>query len=336
MNKNQNSSLEQLLIKTSDYLSQSVEIGDTLPLIIKEIQIYLKCNVVFACYVDFDNEEQMITYPSYPDILPNIKLKKYLGSKTNLIKVLDRSSTTEPIMKAEINVPISIITPQIKELVPNEIWGVLFAYDYDPLRTWLEQEIETVKEIAKYINLAVERYLIYKKLIVKIREVEENNIIDSLTHLANSKSFQDCLDFEWHRLAREKQPLSLVIINFNLSQPDYLESILSIIGSILQENIQRSSDLASRYGEQTFAIILPNTHNQGAKIIAKQIKKEMELSLTNFPDLTANIALVTYLPKPDTDYGKIWENTLNLVNQYPWEGITIYSMNSDLIINNSN
>ncbi len=336
MNKNKNNSLEQLLIKTSDYFSQSVEIGDTLPLIIQEVQIYLQCNVVFVCYVDCDNQEQMITYPSSPELLPNITLKKYLGSKTNLIKVLDRSSTTEPIMKAEINAPISVITPQIKELFPNEIWGVLFAYDYDPLRTWLDSEIETIKEITKNITFAVERYLIYKKLVVKIKEVEDNKIIDTLTHLANSKSFKDCLDFEWHRLAREKQPLSLIIINFNCSQPDYLESILSAIGSILQENIKRSSDLASRYGEQTFAMILPNTNNQGAKIITKQIKKEMELSLQNFPDLTVNIGVVTYLPKPDMDYGKIWENTLNLVDQYSWDGISIYSLNSDLIINNSN
>jgi len=102
---------------------------------------------------------------------------------------------------------------------------------------------------------------------------------DALTGLANRRAFDEALESEWQRALRSKQPLAILLIDVDLfkSYNDLHGHIggdqcLRSIANIIANTLQRGSDMASRFGGEEFAIILPNTHIEGALAVAESIR----------------------------------------------------------------
>lgn len=102
---------------------------------------------------------------------------------------------------------------------------------------------------------------------------------DSLTNLSNRRRFDETLDREWRRAMRDATPLALLLIDadhfkslndsYGHQQGDvYLKSIARII----QDCIRRPGDMASRYGGEEFAVLLPNTGLDPAYDMAERIR----------------------------------------------------------------
>ena len=106
---------------------------------------------------------------------------------------------------------------------------------------------------------------------------------DSLTKIANRRCFNIRFRQEWKRLFREQKPLSLILFDV-----DYFKSYndcyghpqgdrcLIKIAQTVQKAVGRSSDLVARIGGEEFAVILPNTDLEGAKIAAENIRLAIE------------------------------------------------------------
>lgn len=103
--------------------------------------------------------------------------------------------------------------------------------------------------------------------------------LDGLTGVANRRRFDEYLEKEWRRLAREQEYLSLILCdidyfkNYNdcyghQAGDDCLKQVAQTISSI----IQRPADLVARYGGEEFALILPNTPPEGAIHVAESIR----------------------------------------------------------------
>jgi diguanylate cyclase (GGDEF)-like protein len=102
---------------------------------------------------------------------------------------------------------------------------------------------------------------------------------DALTGLANRRAFDETLDMEWQRAIRGRQPLAILLIDVDLfkSYNDIHGHIggdqcLRSIANVIANTLQRSSDTASRFGGEEFAIILPNTHIEGALAVAESMR----------------------------------------------------------------
>lgn len=116
--------------------------------------------------------------------------------------------------------------------------------------------------------------LLYDKALSLAREVT----IDGLTQIANRRAFDQRLEQEWQRLARENLPLSLLLcdVDFFKRYNDRYghpagDDCLRAVAKAIESCIRRPADLAARYGGEEFAVILPNTLKEGATFIAKQI-----------------------------------------------------------------
>ncbi|MDP5337416.1 MAG: diguanylate cyclase [Nodularia sp. (in: cyanobacteria)] len=104
--------------------------------------------------------------------------------------------------------------------------------------------------------------------------------IDGLTQVANRRCFDTRLQAEWQRLAREKQPLSLILFdvdNFK-AYNDYYghlagDDCLIRITQTVQEVVRRPADLLARYGGEEFTVLLPNTDKEGVIKIAQKIQQ---------------------------------------------------------------
>jgi diguanylate cyclase (GGDEF)-like protein len=107
------------------------------------------------------------------------------------------------------------------------------------------------------------------------RELERLSVTDSLTGLANRRSFNEFLSREWLRGQREQQPFSVVMIDIDYFKRynDHYGHIegdvcLQKVAWALQSALCRAGDLLARYGGEEFVAILPNTDLRGARELA--------------------------------------------------------------------
>lgn len=106
--------------------------------------------------------------------------------------------------------------------------------------------------------------------------------LDNLTQTANRRRFDQRLYHEWKRLAREKQPLSLILVEIDRFRaygdrygPLAADQCLYRVAQMLRAIALRPADLVSRYSGEVFALLLPGTPVAGAEALAQRIHRGM-------------------------------------------------------------
>ncbi|MDB4958530.1 MAG: diguanylate cyclase [Myxococcales bacterium] len=129
-----------------------------------------------------------------------------------------------------------------------------------------------------------------RKLSEEIRRLERENCdlerlvcVDSLTGLANRRHALTLLGAEWKRSAREKTPLSVVMIDldcFHAFNERYGhpggDACLRRVTDAMVQCLRRPSDFLGRYGGEEFLAVLPNTDAVGARIVAERMCATVE------------------------------------------------------------
>lgn len=144
------------------------------------------------------------------------------------------------------------------------------------------------------------------------QELERLANLDGLTQIANRRRFDQCLFQEWKRLAREEQPLSLVLIDidhFKAYNDRYGhlagDQCLHRVAQLLKSMALRPADLVSRYGGEEFAVILPGTPMAGAEAVAQRIQQgiaKLNIDHARSPTalyLTLSLGVATTHPTSD-------------------------------------
>ncbi|MEH2091097.1 diguanylate cyclase domain-containing protein [Nostoc sp.] len=149
------------------------------------------------------------------------------------------------------------------------------------------------------------------------QKLEQLANLDGLTQVANRRCFDARLKAEWKRLAREQQPLSLIMFDvdkFKLYNDYYGhlagDDCLVRIAQTVQKIINRPADLVARYGGEEFLVLLPNTDLEGAIKVAQSIQQAIHaLAIPHVQSdvkniITVSLGITSRLPiwniKPDT------------------------------------
>ena len=142
-------------------------------------------------------------------------------------------------------------------------------------------------------------------------ELEKLINLDGLTQIANRRCFDDRIKFEWERLSREQQPLSLLLFDidyFKCYNDCYGHQLgdecLKSIAQALEQTLYRPADLVARYGGEEFVAILPNTEINGAIIVAEEMR--MAIANLKIPHqnsdisnmVTVSIGITSLIPSP--------------------------------------
>jgi diguanylate cyclase (GGDEF)-like protein/PAS domain S-box-containing protein len=177
------------------------------------------------------------------------------------------------------------------------------------IRFLYEQEKRQSEELAQK-NLELEQAKL--ELESANRELQRLVSVDGLTQIANRRCFDKTLELEWRRMARDKQPLSLILCDidfFKLYNDTYGhqkgDECLKVVAEILARNARRGGDVAARYGGEEFAVILPRTDARGAMRVAELIHSDLKAraiphagsKVSKFVTLSIGLAIAVSDPK---------------------------------------
>lgn len=113
--------------------------------------------------------------------------------------------------------------------------------------------------------------------------LEEMAWIDGLTGIPNRRRFDQMLEIEWKRAQRTHLSLAIIMVDIDFFKA-YNDSYghgagdicLKKVAAKLATIVSRPGDLVARYGGEEFVVILPETDDVGAGIIAEQLCRSIE------------------------------------------------------------
>ncbi len=161
---------------------------------------------------------------------------------------------------------------------PFQVAEVLARIDNQLVLRRLQKQLQAQNELLKQ---EINSRIIAETLLQEANEKLERLVnLDGLTELANRRCFDEYLEQEWQRLAREQLPLSLIMcdIDFFKNYNDTYghvtgDDCLRKVSRVIKESVHRPADLAARYGGEEFVLVLPNTGIEGATQITEFIRE---------------------------------------------------------------
>lgn len=187
------------------------------------------------------------------------------------------------------DIPVVVLSTKEEPAIKSEAFAA-GASDY---LVKLPDKIELIARIRHhskaYMN-QLQRDEAYLALRASQQQLMEKNIelqrltnVDGLTGLSNRRYFDEYLEVEWLRGARQQQPLSLLMIDvdhFKRYNDTYGhvggDGVLKRIAEALQEIARRPADVAARFGGEEFALIMPSTPLAGMQVQAEDFCRRVE------------------------------------------------------------
>lgn len=146
------------------------------------------------------------------------------------------------------------------------------------------------------------------------KELEELSYKDGLTGVANRRMFDAELKTEWTQAQRDRTPLSLLIIDVDyfkqyndryghIQGDECLRQVAQLLAGVLQ----RPRDFLARFGGEEFVIVLPETDEAAAHMVAERCRDKLALAGIAHAEsaigqvLTISIGAGTVVPRPDEE-----------------------------------
>ncbi|BAY18459.1 diguanylate cyclase/phosphodiesterase with GAF sensor [Anabaenopsis circularis NIES-21] len=205
-----------------------------------------------------------------------------------------------------LQIRANLVVPILQQ---ERLWGLLIAHQCSSTRKWYQSEVNLFNQLAGQAAIAIHQSELYHQLQQANQELQRLAASDGLTQVANRRCFDDTLNTEWQRLAREQACLSLILCDvdcFKLYNDTYGhlagDDVLRQVAQAISMTVKRPADLVARYGGEEFAIILPNTDIEGAIAVATEIQNNIRALQLQQPNsqvnqiITLSLGVATIIP----------------------------------------
>jgi len=159
-------------------------------------------------------------------------------------------------------------------------------------------------------------------------ELQKISSLDGLTGVANRRFHDEMFSKEWRRCRRNRQSLSLVMIDidfFKLYNDCYGhpagDSCLKKVSETLNRIIHRPTDLLSRYGGEEFVYTLSECDTKVAYAIAEKARitiEELQIPHQDSPVskyVTISLGIASIIPEQSLEPTSLSENADNALYQ---------------------
>lgn len=173
--------------------------------------------------------------------------------------------------------------------------------EHESLKRQLEREVDSrTEELKEALTKLSEAHIILKEL----------NTIDPVTGVRNRQYFDDVLEAEWRRAARQKYELTLMLLDidhFKKVNDTYGhlagDECLAEVAKEVDRMFNRPSDVVARYGGEEFVVVLPYVAVGNAMKLAEQVRSTFEERVFDADghklSITMSIGIATIVPSDD-------------------------------------
>jgi two-component system, cell cycle response regulator len=221
------------------------------------------------------------------DIEPDSELVRFIEKnfKCYTLDELEAAITNDKSFNIMKMLKPNLIVPLMSKGILN---GMIILGERINNKNFTEYEKEYLIDIAQLAGIAIHNASLY-----------EMATTDMMTKLKIHHYFHTLLVEEMERASRLSRPLSLImadIDHFKVLNDTYGhqagDMVLINVARIMKDSI-RHIDVASRYGGEEFAIILPGTEIHESLIVAERIRQHIEKSHVTYDgnDLRATISI---------------------------------------------
>lgn len=182
----------------------------------------------------------------------------------------------------------------------KQVMTVASSVCLEPLVSYQLESLGLIKLAGNACTISCELYRLYfqtqnldeenLKTFSRVKQLEQENQrlqnltnIDELTQIFNWRYFNSYLQAEWESIASQGYPLCLIVAKidyFKLYKDVYgiqaSDDCLRKIAQAINQCLQRPSALVARYGDEDFAVFLPETDATDAMQIAEKIIASVE------------------------------------------------------------
>ncbi len=220
-------------------------------------------------------------------------------------------------IKSIICAPLTVQNTTIGVIKVSHNEWVKYTSEQLKLFTSLTSQAAIAIQTTQYYNQLIEySQTLEQKVIERTQELEEVTkqleylaTVDELTQVYNRRYFNEYLDREWRRVARERKFISLILcdIDYFKRYNDYYyhqagDNCLYKVAQCLKSLVKRPADLVARFGGEEFVIILSDTNRLGAEKVAQELCRAIEdLKIDHFGSecsdyVTMSLGIATTIP----------------------------------------
>lgn len=190
-------------------------------------------------------------------------LKDYETLNPGVIVIEDVPTVKDDLMVTKFKYPVLFIGETFKGATVRAV-----AFDY------IKTPVDKQELIVRVRNM------------LKIRELRDKMktlaTTDELTGLHNRKYLLERMEQEISRAKRYATPLSLLLFDLDFFKTvndiygyEWGDVLLKSIADKLR-NVIRKEDILTRYGDEEYVVVLPNTSEENAFLFAERFRKEVE------------------------------------------------------------
>lgn len=173
-------------------------------------------------------------------------------------------------------------------LIRGELRAMLLLENRMIRGAFSTERLEGIMLIAGQLAVSLDNALVYVSLEGKVADrtqqlaaanqrLEQLSVTDPLTGLANRRRLEEVLGSEWTRCAQQHTPLALAMIDIDHFK-DYNDHFGHVAGDRCLQRVAAclagtigDTQLASRYGGEEFAIVLPDADRENAAGLAQRL-----------------------------------------------------------------
>ncbi|MFQ5681980.1 MAG: GGDEF domain-containing protein [Candidatus Binatia bacterium] len=149
----------------------------------------------------------------------------------------------------------------------------------------------------------------------RAERAEQTAGTDFLTGLPNRRAFEQKIEEEFDRANRYKRPLSILMADIDFFKRvndtyghQWGDNVLKKVGECLNGMLRRS-DFAARYGGEEFVLVLPETRQENATIVAQRFRVAMKqttfIAPTGSFSVTMSVGISSIAAKEYLDYRQL-------------------------------
>lgn len=194
---------------------------------------------------------------------PEAQLKEYELLNPSLLILEQGSGLKDVLMTTKFSCPVLILGPLFTDVTVR-------AESYDFISTPINKDELRIRAAS----------------LLKIKELSETLVTatttDGLTGLHNRKYLHERLDAEISRAKRYKTKLSCLLFDIDFFKVvndmygyDWGDVLLKSLAEKLKLLV-RKEDVLTRYGDEEFLVVLPNTSEESAFLFAERFRRDIE------------------------------------------------------------